>query len=286
MNRQPEPLTIAVVGLGLIGGSMAIDLRKRGFAGRLVGVDTNPLHASTALKIGLVDEIAGLPQAVDMASLIIVATPVNVTTAILPAILDLTTTQVVTDVASTKKGILAAVADHPRRRRFVASHPMAGTEDSGPWAAISGLFDGKAAILCDAQDSDADAAARVEAMYAALYMRVLRMDSADHDVHVAYVSHISHVSSFALALTVLAKERNEKNIFNLASGGFSSTVRLAKSASAMWTPIFMDNRENILTVLDTYRGFLDDFRQALAAADETALDQMIREANTIRRVLK
>lgn len=284
MNDQGSK-TVAVIGLGLIGGSMAIDLRRRGFAGRLVGVDTNETNAAAAVEIGLVDETVPLTVAVGGADLVIVATPVNVTAKILPDILDLVDDQVVTDVASTKRGIIAGVAEHRKRRCFVASHPMAGTENSGPWAALSGLFDGKAAIICDAEDSDPNAVELVEAMYESLYMRVLHMGSADHDLHVAYVSHISHVSSFALALTVLEKERNEKTIFNLASGGFSSTVRLAKSASDMWTPIFMKNRDNVLTVLDTYVRFLEDFRSALASNDEYRIDELIREANTIRRVL-
>lgn len=282
---SPAP-TIAIVGLGLIGGSMAIDLRRSRFARQLIGVDTHPTHAETALRIGLVDEIVPLAAAVAAADLIIVATPVDATLRLLPTILDLTTSQVVVDVASTKGSILRAIAAHPRRRRFVGSHPMAGTENSGPWAAQAGLFESKAAIICDAEQSDSDAVALVERLYEALYMRVLRMEAGEHDVHVAYVSHISHVSSFALALTVLAKEKDEKNIFNLASGGFSSTVRLAKSDADMWVPIFLNNRDNVLTVLDTYGKFLEEFRARLLAGEREPLEQLIREANTIRRVLK
>jgi prephenate dehydrogenase len=288
MNQPSSPApTVAIVGLGLIGGSMAIDLRHNRFARQLIGVDSNPTHAETALRIGLVDQIMPLADAVDAADLVIVATPVDTTLRLLPTILDLTTTsQVVVDVASTKGSIMHAVASHPRRRRFVGSHPMAGTENSGPWAAHAGLFESKAAIICDAEASDTDAVALVERLYDALYMRVLRMEAGEHDVHVAYVSHISHVSSFALALTVLAKEKDEKNIFNLASGGFSSTVRLAKSDADMWVPIFLNNRDNVLTVLDTYGKFLDEFRARLLAGEREPLEQLIREANTIRRVLK
>ncbi|MDT8388883.1 MAG: prephenate dehydrogenase [Lentisphaeria bacterium] len=277
--------TVTIIGLGLIGGSMAIDLRKRGFAGKLIGVDINPTHAAAAKTIGLIDAEMSLAEAMPQSDLIIVATPVNATIKLLPEVLDLVDRHVVTDVASTKGEIVAAVTNHPKRRRFVASHPMAGTENSGPWSALSGLYDGKAAIICDSRDSDDDAVDLVERMYAALYMRCLRMESHEHDVHVAYVSHISHVSSFALALTVLAKEKDKKNIFDLASGGFSSTVRLAKSGSAMWTPIFMKNRDNVLTVLDTYLTYLNQFREALQQGDEERLDDLIREANTIRRVL-
>lgn len=276
---------VTIIGLGLIGGSMAIDLRKRGFVGKLIGVDNNPTHAAAAIQIGLIDEQMSLEEAIPQSDLIIVAIPVNATITLLPKVLDLVDQQVVTDVASTKGEIVAAVKDHPKRRRFVASHPMAGTEKSGPWSALSGLYDGKAAIICDPRDSDDDAVGLVERMYAALYMRCLHMESHEHDVHVAYVSHISHVSSFALALTVLEKEKDKKNIFDLASGGFSSTVRLAKSGSAMWTPVFMKNRENILTVLDTYLTYLEQFKEALEQEDEERMDDLIREANTIRRVL-
>lgn len=277
--------TVTIIGLGLIGGSMAIDLRKRGFAGKLIGVDINPTHAAAAKTIGLIDNEATLEEGVCQADLVIVATPVNATIKLLPEVLDLVDRHVVTDVASTKGEIVAAVQNHPNRRRFVASHPMAGTENSGPWSALSGLYDGKAAIICDPRDSDDDAIALVERMYAALYMRCLHMESHEHDVHVAYVSHISHVSSFALALTVLDKEKDKKNIFDLASGGFSSTVRLAKSGSAMWTPIFLKNRDNVLTVLDTYLTYLNQFKEALEQGDEERMDALIREANTIRRVL-
>ena len=277
--------TVTIIGLGLIGGSMAIDLRKRGFAERLIGVDSNPTHASAAKTIGLIDDNMTLEEAIPQSDLIIVATPVNATIKLLPDVLDLVDEQVVTDVASTKGEIVAAVTNHPNRRRFVPSHPMAGTENSGPWSALSGLFDSKAAIICDPRESDDDAITLIERMYAALYMRCLHMESPEHDVHVAYVSHISHISSFALALTVLEKEKDKKNIFDLASGGFSSTVRLAKSGSDMWTPIFLKNRANVLTVLDTYLSHLERFKEAIEQQDGARLDELIQEANTIRRVL-
>lgn len=162
---------------------------------------------------------------------------------------------------------------------------MAGTEHSGPWAAISGLFDGKAVILTDIEDSDPTALSKVRALYDSLNMRELFMSTHNHDIHVAYVSHISHISSFALALTVLEKENNERNIFNLASGGFDSTVRLAKSSSEMWTPIFMQNAENVLTVLDTYIDKLQDFKRSIANQNDQEMNQLINKANKIKKVL-
>jgi prephenate dehydrogenase len=191
----------------------------------------------------------------------------------------------VTDVASTKKTLVETVRQHPRRRRFVSSHPMAGTEFSGPWAAFSGLFDSKAAIICDREDSADDAVDRIERLYATLNMRMVHMQAERHDMHVAYVSHISHVTSFALALTVLDKEKDEKAIFDLASGGFSSTARLAKSSADMWTPIFQNNSENVVNVLDAYIRKLQEFRRHIADRAEKPLHDLISDANRIRRVL-
>ena len=181
--------------------------------------------------------------------------------------------------------MLEAVADHPKRGRYVGAHPMAGTENSGPWAALSHLFEGKAAIICDSEDRDADAVEAVESMFKALNMRLVYMTSKTHDMHVAYVSHMSHVASYALALTVLDKERDEEQIFNLASGGFASTARLAKSSADMWTPIFLNNVENLEEVLDTFIEKMQEFKRCIVERDEKELDSMIREANSIRRVL-
>jgi len=285
-SGTPCGLTMAVVGLGLIGGSMAIDLKRRHFAGHIIGIDRDPLHAATAVRLGLVDETATLDDGIAAADLVLLAVPVDSMVDLLPAVLDrINERQIVTDVASTKKSIIQAAQGHPRRRRYVPSHPMAGTEFSGPWAALSGLFDSKAAIICDQQDADADAVRVIEDLYAALFMRLIHMDAARHDVHVAYVSHISHVSSFALALTVLDKEKDEKAIFDLASGGFSSTARLAKSSADMWTPIFQHNSENLLSVLDVYISKLEEFRRHIAAKAGGPLYDMINDANQIRRVL-
>jgi prephenate dehydrogenase len=276
---------MAVVGLGLIGGSMATDLRRRGFADRIIGVDLDPLHCEAATRLGLVDETADLATAVGQAEFVLVAVPVSASLEVLPRILDLVTTQTVTDVGSTKKVVVDRLREHPKRHRFVASHPMAGTENSGPWAALSNLFDGKAGIICDAADSDEDAVQEVEAMYHTLNMRPVRLNAAQHDEHVAYVSHISHVISFALALTVLQKEKDENTVFDLASGGFSSTARLAKSSPEMWTPIFCQNSENVVNVLDAYLSQIQKFRDCLVAKDADGLTRMIRDANNIRRVL-
>lgn len=279
-------MQVGIIGIGLIGGSMAVDLKNRGFADRVVGVEKDCLHAAAAKELGLVDEMVDYEQCIATSDIIVVAVPVNVAIRMIPDILDKVDRQIVTDVCSTKEKINDMVRYHPRRKNFVAAHPMAGTEYSGPWAAVPGLFDGKAGIICNAEDSDLRAVELIKEMYDCLNMRVIFMRAAHHDVHTAYVSHISHITSFALALTVLEKEKNEKNIFDLASGGFSSTVRLAKSNADMWVPIFFQNKDNVLAVLDTYIENLHAFKQHIAAYDEEGLRELIRKANKIKRIIR
>ncbi len=280
-------MTVTIIGLGLIGGSLALSLRQHGLAQHFIGVDNSAAHACRALELGLVHEIeADLAAAVRRADLVVVAVPVDAMVTVLPPVLDLITIkQVVIDVGSTKQALLTAVAGHPRRGRFVAVHPMAGTEHSGPEAAVPGLFEGKTVVICDAEHSDADAVLAVEKLFQSLPMRLLHLNGADHDVHTAYVSHISHITSFALALTVLRKEKEEQRIFDLASGGFESTVRLAKSAPATWVPIFRQNRLNVLDVLDEHLHQLQVLRELLANEDYEGLTEQIRQANHIRKIL-
>ena len=280
-----------VIGLGLIGGSMAIDLKRKGFAQEVLGVEAYPLNAAAAQKIGLADRVLPLQECIEESDLIILAVPVGAAVKMLPEILDIFASQnaaekVVIDVCSTKEHLARAVKYHKARKQYVASHPMAGTEYSGPWAAMPGLFDGHACIICDAEESSPKAVQTVEKLYDALNMRTIYMNSSNHDVHTAYVSHISHVTSFALALTVLDKEKDEKHIFDLASGGFSSTVRLAKSSPDMWIPILTQNRDNVLQVMDTYIDKMNAFRKAIAEGDEEAVRTLIEDANRIRRIIR
>ncbi len=280
-------MTIGIIGLGLIGGSMAIDLRRNKFADRFIGCDNIELNAVTAQRIGLVDEIVSYDELIRQSDLIILSVPVSAALTMLSDILDkIKDNQVVTDVCSTKEKLNDSVHYHPKRKNYVASHPMAGTEFNGPWAAIPNLFAGRAGIICNAEDSDYKAVELVRRMYDCLNMRIIYMRAAHHDVHTAYVSHISHVISFALALTVLDKEKNEKNIFDLASGGFASTARLSKSNADMWTPIFLQNKENVLSVLDSYMDKLQQFKEAIKEHDENALRKLIEEANRIKRILR
>ena len=279
-------MNLAVIGLGLIGGSAALDLKRAGFAGSIMGVGNKPATIAEALRLGLADRVTSLEEAVDAADLVILAVPVDVAITMLPRVLDrVKDHQTVTDMCSTKRTLMACVEGHPRRARFVGSHPMAGTEYAGPAAALEGLFRDKIGILCDTEKSAPDAVARVEAMYGVLGMKLVRMDAARHDLHTAYVSHLSHVVSYALALTVLDKERDERQIFNLAGGGFASTARLAKSGAAMWAPIFLNNADHVLEALDAYREHLTALREAIARADGPELDRLIGRANDIRRIL-
>jgi len=279
-------MTVTIIGVGLIGGSMALTLKEKGFATKLIGVEANPAHASKALELGLVDEVKDLHTAVQESGLLILATPINVAEALLPLILQMVDKQVVMDVGSTKKTICETADQSPRRGRFVATHPMWGTEYSGPEAAVKNAFEKKATVICSKEDSDADAVELVEKVYGLLGMHIVYMNAEAHDVHVAYVSHISHITSFALANTVLEKEREEDAIFELASGGFESTVRLAKSNPAMWVPIFMQNKDNVLDVLNEHIAQLRKFKACLEKENYEYLAELIEKANGIRRILK
>ncbi len=279
-------MKITIIGLGLIGGSLAIGLRENGYATEIMGVDKNADYAKRALELGLIDKIVDFTEGVLKADIILVAVPVNTMVDILPKILDSVDNQIVMEVGSTKVNILEAVKDHPRRANFIATHPMAGTEFSGPDAAIPHLFEGKACVLCDVEDSSAEAHRRAVELYSSLKMKIVYLDSESHDVHTAYVSHIAHISSFALALTVLEKERDEDKIFELASGGFNSTVRLAKSNPDTWIPIFMQNRDNVLDVLDEHIHILSIMRSCLIKRNFDDFYKMIEKANDIKRILK
>jgi prephenate dehydrogenase len=280
-------MTIAVVGIGLIGGSLMLDLRKRNFADRIIGVDTNVQHRNIAQLCGIVDETDTLENAVDRSDLILLCTPVSSNCDMLPGILDRIsgTLKVVSDMGSTKGSIAEISRNHPARGRYVAAHPMAGTEYSGPLAAIGKLFDYKQAIICDPELSDPDARDLVEKMLKVLNMNIVYMNSAVHDIHVAYISHLSHITSFSLALSVLEKEQKEENILTLAGGGFESTVRLAKSNGETWAPIFTENAEYIIEVIDTYIEKMNLFRKLISERDLEGLKSIMEEANKIKKIL-
>jgi prephenate dehydrogenase len=279
-------MTVAIIGVGLIGGSMALALKESGFAQKVIGVENNAAHAKKAVELGLVDEVLDLPAAVAASDAVIIAIPVNAMETVVPQVLDLVDNQIVLEAGSTKSKIIELVRNHPKRKNLVATHPMWGTEYSGPEAAVHGAFKNKAVVICNKEESSAEAIKFAEKFYKMLGMHLVYMNAVAHDVHAAYVSHVSHITSFALANTVLEKEREESAIFELASAGFESTVRLAKSNPDMWVPIFQQNRENVLDVLNEHISQLRKFKACLEKENYEYLNELIQNANKIRRIIK
>ena len=279
-------MKITIVGLGLIGGSIAKDLRKSKFATEIIGVDINEEHAKTALKLEIVDKIEPLETAVKNTDLVVVAIPVNHTLKVLPVILDNIGSQTtVTDMGSTKRKIVEAIKNHPRRKNYIPAHPMSGTENSGPAAALEDLFKGKITILCDQEDSGPQHVALVEKMFQQLGMDIAYMTSDEQDHSTAFVSHLPHAAAYALANAVQAKE-DRNIIFDLASGGFRSTVRLAKSSGTMWHPIFQQNRDYVVESLNVYIKHLKAFRDCMKEGDDDKMWDLIKNANKIRGILE
>ncbi|UOU98154.1 prephenate dehydrogenase [Chryseobacterium daecheongense] len=279
-------MKISIIGVGLIGGSIALKLREKGIADFIYGIDNNDKHLNEALDLKIIDAKVDLEYGIKNSELIIVAIPVDGARKILPDVLDLISDgQTVMDAGSTKAGIVNVVKNHPKRSRFVAFHPMWGTENSGPKSAIAESFSGKAGVICNKEESAQDALDLVEKIIENLDMHKIYMNAEDHDIHTAYISHISHITSYALANTVLEKEREEETIFQLASSGFSSTVRLAKSHPEMWVPIFKQNKENVLDVLNEHISQLRKFKAALEKENYEYLEELIKNANKIRGIL-
>ncbi len=274
--------------MGLIGGSLARSLRLNGFTGTITGVESSLHHRNIAIYRGLADQFLPLERAVEISDITVLCAPVDVNCLLLKSTLDLIagSSKVVTDMGSTKGDIALAADGHPARGRYVAVHPMAGTEHSGPAAAEENLFNGKVAIICDAEKSDDDALEQVSALLHSLNMKINHMNSHEHDLHVAYVSHISHITSFALALSVLEKEKNEHNIMSLAAGGFASTVRLARSNPVTWAPIFTGNSAPLLEAIDSCIGKMELFRQHIAQGNRESLKELMSRANQIAKILK
>jgi len=281
-----ERKRITIVGVGLIGGSLALQLHEKKISSKLIGVETNEFHAQKALELELVDEILSLDEAILDSDVVILAIPVDSMVTLLPQVLDKIDDQIVVDLGSTKSQLVDVVKNHPKRGRYVAAHPMWGTEYNGPQAAVRGAFEKVAVAICNAKESDKDAVEWARNMFGKIGMRLLEMDAYAHDLHAAYVSHISHITSFALANTVLEKEKEEGAIFDLASAGFESTVRLAKSNPAMWVPIFKQNRENVLDVLNEHISQLRKFKSCLEKENYDYLLELIEEANKIKGIIK
>lgn len=277
-------MNIAIIGTGLIGGSIA--LRIHGFQTNIIGVDKSEENLTKALELGIINEKMPLSNAVKIADLIILAIPVDAARELLPGILDaIAPNATVVDMGSTKQGICDKVRKHPKRSRYVASHPIAGTENSGPEAAFPNLYDGKTTIICEKELSDADAIDTVEKLYKIMGMNIIYMNASEHDKHIAYVSHLTHVIAYALSLTVLEIEKNEKTIFDMAGSGFGSTVRIAKSSTEMWTPILQQNSKYLVESIGQYIDILNDFKTAIENGNHDTLYKLIKDANVIRKIL-
>jgi len=275
---------VVVIGLGLIGGSLALELKKRlGYT--VCGMDTKEAHIKKALELGIIDKKSNDDDLKD-ADVVIVATPVNVVASVLQNVLNTISEEtLVFDVGSVKNEICKTIASHSNRKNYVAAHPLAGTEFSGPEAAIYNLFDEKVNIICETEKCDWKVLDKAISLFKILNMRIKMMNPEAHDRHIAYVSHLSHVSSFMLGKTVLEIEKNEQHIFDMASTGFASTVRLAKSASSTWTPIFLQNKTNVLRSLEEYIKNLTEFKNLLENEDESGLNETMNNTNYIKTIL-
>ena len=280
-------MKLLVIGLGHIGGSFAKTLKAVLPEVYVYGVDGNAAHGVAAKEAGWIDEVTTLEVGVPLAEVVVMAIPVDPLKQVLPMVLDLVGAEaMVFDAGSTKAAICQAVAGHPNRAQFVAAHPIAGTENSGPAAAMDNLLQGKRMILCETNHSADWAVDRMVAICEALQMDVLYMTPEEHDEHLAYISHLSHLTSFSLALSVLRAEKYEDKIFHFAGSGFASTARLGKSSPEMWSSIFLENKKPLLQVLDTYTEILNHFREAIVQDDVEALHRYMSEANDIRRILE
>ena len=276
-----------IIGLGLIGGSFALSLKDNGLSDCIMGIEHSEKSARRALELGLVDKIVDIDEALAESDLIVLATPVDTLPVMATKILNrISPNQILMDMGSTKQELCEVTMMHPNRGRLVATHPMWGTENSGPDAAVHDAFRGRSVVICDKELSDADALEQVEKIYSVLGMPIRYMSAEEQDTHCAYVSHISHITSFAFALTVLEKEREEEHIFDLAGGGFESTVRLAKSLPQTWAPIFLGNKYNVLDVLREHIHLLQILRRMIERDDRDGLIEAMQRANKIREILK
>jgi len=281
-------MKVVIIGVGLIGGSFAKDVKKLHPEAEIIGVDTSDAHLDEALQLGIIDKKGkGTYDSLATVDLVYVSIPVNVLVNELPKILDAAGDEtVVMDAGSTKRLICEQVAEHPKRRNFMACHPIAGTEFSGPTAALEGLYAGKTMIICEVEKTAFKLQEKALAIFQDIGMRIRYMNPEAHDKHIAYVSHLSHISSFMLGKTVIEKEKNERDIFDMAGSGFESTVRLAKSSPDMWTPIFEQNKDNVVETLEEYIQNLTAFKQLILDNDFEHVHQEMSNTNRIKQILK
>jgi prephenate dehydrogenase len=277
---------IYIIGVGLIGGSFALDIRQLYPNANIFGIDHSELNLTKASALGIINDVATVND-LSHADLVVVAIPVNVIVEQLPIILsNISDNTLVIDAGSTKEAICQAVKNHPRRRNFLATHPIAGTEFSGPSSAIQSLYKGQTNIICQVEETAFKLQEKALKLFDGMGMRIRYMKPKAHDQHIAYVSHLSHISSFMLGKTVIEKEKNERDIFDMAGSGFESTVRLAKSSPEMWTPIFRQNKINILKTLEEYIANLSQFKHHIENDDFDSIYQEMKSTNHIKEILK
>lgn len=278
-------MKVFIIGVGLIGGSFALDVKTAYDAVTVFGIDQSEKHLEEALSLGVIDAKATFEE-LNQADVVFVAIPVNALTAQLPAILDAVNDDaIVIDAGSTKEAICELIAEHPKRRNFLAAHPIAGTEFSGPSAALHGLYQYKTNIICEVEKTAFKLQEKALKIFSDIGMRIRYMDPKSHDVHIAYTSHLSHISSFMLGKTVIEKEANERDIFDMAGSGFASTVRLAKSSPAMWAPIFKQNKTNVLETLEAYIQNLQEFKHFMEQDDFESIYESMENTNKIKEIL-
>ena len=279
-------MKVGLIGVGLMNGSLALDLKSAHPSVLVYGVSRTEATLSNAMELGLIDHRATIEELKDM-DLVSVAIPVEATAFLLPKILDsVGPNTLVIDMGSTKTAICESVAQHPKREQFLACHPIAGTEFSGPQAATRNLYKDKVNMLCETYKTRPELLKRARSIFTNLGMQLREIEPIAHDRHIAYVSHLSHITSFMLGKTVMEKEEDEQNIFDMAGSGFSSTVRLAKSSPEMWMPIFKQNKQNVIETLDEYISNMEYFKSLLANDDYTTLVEEMKKINTITQILK
>lgn len=279
-------MRVHVIGLGLIGGSLSFDIKDAFAEAKVYGYDLNKANEERALALGFIDDVFAWDE-LHLADIAILSIPVDAQQSVLPKVLDgINDDALVFDAGSTKAKLCEVVAQHPKRRNFLATHPIAGTEFSGPDAAVRGLFQNKTNIICEVEKTAFKLQEKGLEIFRKIGMRIRYMDPKSHDKHIAYVSHLSHISSFMLGKTVIDKEQNERDIFDMAGSGFESTVRLAKSSPAMWTPIFKENKENILETLEEYIQNLERFKELMEADNFDEVFQTMENTNHIKTILK
>jgi prephenate dehydrogenase len=277
---------IYIIGVGLIGGSFALEIKKIFPDSNIIGIDNSKENLDQAINLGIIDAIGSIDD-ITNPFMILLAIPVKSIINILPNVLDKSTQDtIVIDFGSTKNSICKSVMNHKNRSNFVAAHPIAGTEFSGPNAAHYGLFDNKNIIICEHEKSNENIINTALEIFSKMKMIVSYMDSISHDKHIAYVSHLSHLSSFMLGKTVMDEEESEKNIFDMAGSGFESTVRLAKSSPKMWTDIFDDNKANVLKSLSDYINNLELIKDLIESNKFEELESQLKKTNYIKKILK